>query len=99
MVDGTYEFKVDVPVLGTKTGQLVLDTTGGGLDGKIVALGKEHPISSGSANGDSFEIAGMMKIFPIGKVEYECTGTVEGNTLTCVAKAKERRMKLKGNRK
>lgn len=99
MVDGTYEFTVNIPVLGAKTGQLVLISTGEDLDGKIVALGKEFPITTGSANGNDFEIAGTIKMLPIGKVEYVCNGTVEGDTMTCVAKAKGRQMHLKGNRK
>lgn len=97
MITGTYFINLKTP-LGIKKGELTLEENGGTLTGKMNALGKENPIEPGVCEGDSFTFSGSLKT-AVGKLDYTCSGTVEGNALNGVAKTKKGDLTLKGIRK
>lgn len=97
MVDGTYAITIKTP-MGLKKGELTLSGKDGVLTGKISALGKDNEITPGTYDNDQFAFSGELKT-AVGKLAYELNGTVDGDTLSAVAKTKKGELILKGTRK
>lgn len=97
MIDGTYNAVLKTP-MGAKKGELILKTEGEVLTGAMLVLGKENLINPGKVNGNEFTFTGKLKT-AVGMLEYECTGSVEGDELVGIAKTKKGNMQLKGTRK
>lgn len=97
MIDGTYNVMLKTP-MGVKKGELVFSTQGSELIGKLVVMGNDNPFVTGSVNGNQFAFTGEIKT-AMGKVSYECTGSVDGDSLEGVAKTKKGNMSLSGKRK
>lgn len=96
MVDGSYQVKLRTP-LGVKKGELVLQSQGEVLTGRMTVMGKENEIGPGIMDGDSFRFEGKMKT-AVGELAYVCSGSVSGNVLTGTAKTKKGDMALSGTR-
>lgn len=97
MVDGTYSVVLKTP-MGAKKGDLVLKTEGNMLTGSMIVMGKENPIVAGTVNGDSFTFTGELKT-AVGKVPFECSGSVTGDEITGTAKTKKGNLAMTGKRK
>lgn len=97
MVDGTYSILLKTP-MGAKKGEMTLVINGSELYGNIIVKGKENPFSDGRVDGDSFSFNGEL-MSSVGKLVYECDGSVSGNELSAIAKAKKGTLKITGTRK
>ena len=97
MIDGTYNIMLKTP-MGVKKGELVFVTDGTALRGAIVVKGVDNPFTSGSVNGDEFTFSGELQS-SVGKLVYECSGSVDGDKLTATANAKKGNIKITGSRK
>lgn len=97
MISGIYSIDLKTP-LGVKKGELTLKENGSVLTGKMNALGKENAIDPGTCEGNDFAFSGKLKT-AVGLLAYECSGTVDGDTLVGVAKTKKGDLQLKGTRK
>lgn len=77
MLDGTYSLEVDTP-LGTKTGKVILASEGSAIEIAVDApiVGKQR--LRGQVQGDAFTAHDQVKVFPLGKVNYEVEGRVFG---------------------
>lgn len=96
MVDGTYNVMLKTP-MGVKKGQLILASDGEALTGKLIALGEENCFTNGSTSGDSFTFSGELKT-AMGKVAYECAGSVDDNAISGSVKTKKGTLALTGKR-
>lgn len=80
MIDGTYNFEVDVP-FGRKTGSVTLCTEGdiayADIDAPII--GKQH--MEGQVDGDTFSAQGSKKIKLLGTIDYTLKGELIEDTL------------------
>lgn len=97
MISGTYSINLKTP-LGVKKGELTLEENSGVLTGRMNALGKENSIEPGTCVGNDFTFSGKLKT-AVGLLAYECSGTVDGDTLAGVAKTKKGDLQMKGTRK
>lgn len=97
MVDGTYQVMLKTP-MGIKKGELVLRSADGILSGEMIVMGKENPIGPGTTDGSAFRFSGEIKT-AVGKLAYDCTGSVAEDVLTGVAKTKKGDLALSGKRK
>lgn len=97
MVDGIYNIVIKTP-MGAKKGELELHTEDGVLTGAMTALGKTTSIEPGKTDGKTFTFSGELST-AVGKLAYECSGEVDGDSLTATAKTKKGNLALKGNRK
>lgn len=97
MIDGTYEVKAKTP-LGKKAGTLVLVTSGDTCEADLTIKKKTKHLE-GTINGEEVTFVGKVKLpFPIGKVNYELVGTVEGDDLVGVCKTKKFSFDIHGTR-
>lgn len=97
MIDGTYEVDAKTP-LGKKHGNLVLETEGDVCNATL-SIGKKTAKLQGAIEGDEVSFEGSVKLpFPIGKVNYVLSGTVEGDTLTGVCRTKKFSFDVNGTR-
>ena len=88
MIDGTYDIKAKTP-LGKKSGRLVLTTNDTQCEASLEMLNKKTR-SMGTVDGDNLVFTGTVNLpFPLGKVNYELTGTVKGDDLEGVFKSKK----------
>lgn len=94
MVNGSYQVKLRTP-LGVKKGELVLQSQGDVLTGRMIVMGKENEIGPGTVNGDSFRFEGKLKT-AVGELAYVCSGSVHENELTGTVKTKKGDMPLSG---
>lgn len=97
MINGTYSIMLKTP-MGVKKGEMILALDGTALHGSIVIKGKENPFSDGTVDGDSFTFSGEL-MSPVGKLVYDCIGSVTGDELAATAKAKKGTIQITGNRK
>lgn len=79
MIDGKYALVLETPY-GPKRGSLELISGGVRLTGTITALGREHPIRTGSVRDDRFHLSGVLQT-GTGGIPYECSGKVSGDAL------------------
>ena len=85
MVDGTYQVRMRTP-LGVKNGELILHSNDGTLNGSLVVMGKKN-IFKGKIQTS------------VGKTDYVCSGSVNGDELSGIAKTKKGDLALNGIRK
>lgn len=97
MVDGTYQVMLKTP-MGVKKGELTLQDENGILTGFMTVMGKENPITPGTTDGIAFHFTGEMKT-AVGKLAYDCSGSVNGEELTGTVKTKKGNLALSGKRK
>ena len=97
MINGTYEVKMKTP-MGLKKGELVLNQYGNVLTGTMVILGKETPIENGETDGEHIRFSGELKT-PVGKVAFDCVGTIKDGALNAEAKTKKGNFILTGTLK
>lgn len=96
MISGTYDVTLKTP-MGVKKGQLILQDENGTLTGAMRVMGKENPFTPGICSGDRFSFSGALKT-AVGRVAYDCDGTVTGGELTGVVKTKKGDLALAGKR-
>lgn len=96
MIDGTYDVRLKTP-MGIKQGRLDLRDEGGALVGAMHVMGSTTRIGSGSTEGDNFGFAGEIKT-AVGRLAYECQGTVNGNSIEGVVSTHKGTFPLSGTR-
>lgn len=96
MIDGRYSVVMKTP-MGAKKGELNLQTAGEALSGSMVALGRETALQQGRTEGNAFCFEGTLKT-AVGKLDYVCDGTVEGDNLTATVKTRKGNFTLTGTR-
>lgn len=96
MIDGTYDVRLKTP-MGIKQGRLDLRDEGGALVGAMHIMGSTTRIGSGSTEGDNFGFAGELKT-AVGRLAYECQGTVNGNSIEGVVSTRKGTFPLSGAR-
>lgn len=97
MIDGTYDVSAKTP-LGKKKGTIVLAADGDVCNAKLTIMGKTKDLK-GSIAGEEVTFEGNVSLpFPIGKVDYVLTGTVEGDDLSGVCKTKKFKFDVNGTR-
>lgn len=96
MVNGSYQVKLRTP-LGVKKGELVLQSQGDVLTGRMIVMGKENEIGPGTVDGDAFRFEGTLKT-AVGELAYVCSGSVRENELTGTVKTRKSDMPLSGAR-
>ncbi len=97
MVDGTYNVMLKTPI-GVKKGELVLISDGNILNGKMIVLGQENAFIPGKTDGTAFSFSGELKT-AVGKMAYDCSGSVEGDAITGSVKTKKGTLTITGKRK
>ncbi len=97
MIDGTYNVMLKT-TMGVKKGELIFSGEDSVLTGKLVVMGNDNLFETISLDGNNFNFTGEIKT-AMGKVPYECTGSVEGDNIEGVAKTKKGNMSLSGKRK
>lgn len=97
MFNETYTVKLKTP-MGIKKGDLVFSADGTILNGKLLVMGHENSFEGGSVEENRFNFSGEIKT-AMGKVAYECTGSIDGEKLTGVAKTKKGELFLDGTLK
>lgn len=96
MINGTYDVKLKTP-MGLKKGQLVLSSNGEQLTGALVALGQESPFEDGRVSGEQFSFRGAMNTV-LGRLEYDCTGSVDGDAVSGSVNTKKGVLTFTGKR-
>ena len=97
MVDGTYQVRMRTP-LGVKNGELILHSNDGTLNGSLVVMGKKNIFEPGTTDGKNFNFKGKIQN-SVGKTDYVCSGSVNGDELSGIAKTKKGDLALNGIRK
>ena len=97
MISGTYAITMKTP-MGVKKGEMLLVEENGALSGKLTVKDKINPFEGGSVDGDSFHFSGTLQS-AMGKMDYECTGKVNGDALEASAVAKRGTLTITGTRK
>ena len=97
MLDGRYTINANTP-MGAKTGTLSLASSDTALAARIKVPGLGTYEASGRALGDEFQFAGSIKVFLLGKIDYEVTGRVEGDALRATCKTSKGRINVTGTR-
>ena len=97
MVDGTYQVRMRTP-LGVKYGELILHSNDGTLNGSLVVMGKKNIFEPGTTDGKNFNFKGKIQT-SVGKTDYVCSGSVNGDELSGIAKTKKGDLALNGIRK
>lgn len=97
MLDGTYEIVAKTP-MGDKSGTLTLQSSGEALSAHISVPGLGKYDADGTANDDRFAFSGQMKIFLMGKVSYDITGSVDGDALKATCKTSKGSLNITGTR-
>lgn len=97
MIDGTYSALMKTP-MGMKKGDLVLEEKDGMLNGKMIFMGKENPISGQAAEGDHFHFEGVLQT-AVGRIPFACDGTVAGDVLTASVQSGKGNFGIRGTRK
>ena len=99
MLDGTYAVSAQTPV-GTKRGEVTFSTAAqGALKATLKVSGLKIELASAKAEGDSFELAGTISHFLMGRAPFTCTGSVEGDRLSATARSGSVTISLNGARK
>lgn len=96
MIDGKYEVSMDLPV-GPIKGILYLVTDEMSVNGYLEAMGKQSPFSGGTVEGNQFRFTGNFKTI-LGNINYNITGTVNGNKLEIEAVTNKGNFKIEGNK-
>lgn len=97
MIDGTYNVKAKTP-LGSREGTIVLVTDGSTCVADLTIAGKTAHLT-GVLEGETVTFDGTVKMpFPIGKVDYTLSGTVEGDELKGVCRTKKFSFDVLGSR-
>ena len=86
MIDGTYAVEAKTP-MGKKDGQLVLATEGSTCIADLTIAGKTKRLQ-GTLDGENVTFEGSVHL-PVGNVDFTLTGTVVGDELKGVCKAKK----------
>lgn len=99
MLDGTYMVSAQTPV-GVKRGEVTFATDAqGALRASLGVSGLKIALTSARATGDSFELAGTISHFLMGKASFTCTGNVEGDRLCATARSGSVSILLTGTRR
>ena len=99
MLDGTYAVSAQTPV-GAKRGEVTFATDAqGALRVSLKVSGLKIALASAEATGDSFELAGTISHFLMGKAPFTCTGNVAGDRLSATARSGSVSISLSGVRK
>lgn len=96
MSEEKYKVILKTP-MGAKKGELILKNENGILTGSITALGKTNELTSGTTDGKNFQFSGELRT-AVGKLAYNCSGKIEGDTITGVAATKKGSMAMSGER-
>ena len=97
MIDGTYDVEAKTP-MGKKSGTLVLATEGDVCTADLTIAGKTKRLL-GSLDGEDVTFTGSVHLpFPVGNVDFTLTGTVVGDELSGVCRAKKFSFDVHGTR-
>ncbi len=97
MIDGTYAVLAKTP-LGKRKGHLVLATEGDVCYADLTVAGKTKRLE-GTLEGEDVTFEGNVRMpFPFGKVAYVLSGTVVGDELNGVCRAKKFAFDVNGTR-
>lgn len=97
MIDGTYNVMLKTP-MGVKKGELIISSENSVMTGKLVVMGNDNLLETVNIDGNHFIFTGEIKT-AMGKVSYQCTGSVDGDNIEGIAKTKKGNMSLSGKRK
>lgn len=84
MIDGTYKIALQTPQ-GTNDGSAVIASFGDAVTANFTFDGIGSLRQCGTCNGDEFHLSGSTNLNLIGRVAYQISGLVAGNSLqaTC----------------
>ena len=94
MENGIYKIKVASPK-GVQDAELNLNADGTVLNAELLMKGKPLPTDAGTINGDEIAFSGKLKT-PVGKMDYDFAGKIDGTTLSGVMKTKKGDFPVKG---
>lgn len=83
MIDGTYDIMIRTP-MGSERGRLTLVTKGATLSGSLFAMGKNHPFSGGTVQGENCTFSTNLST-PLGRFQLFVHGSVKDGTLRAAA--------------
>lgn len=97
MVDGTYAISMRTP-LGLHEGSVVLSSLGDALSANISINGVGSMRQNGSCSGDEFQLSGSIKLFLLGRVNFDISGLVAGDTLKATCATNKGTFDIMGSR-
>ena len=81
-IEGTYNIKLKTP-LGFMKAVVEMHEEGAVCSGKVTCLDSVAPFENGEVDGNHFKFHAVMPT-PIGKIQFDMAGQVEGDTFTAV---------------
>ena len=95
-MNGLYEFNIQTP-MGNIKALVKLVSNGSNLSGYVDVMGKRNEFNNGSVNGNNLLLSGKISA-GITNIQYDITGTVQGNTINLFAKTNMGNFNLQGER-
>lgn len=96
MLEGRYQLKINTP-MGDLTGQLELRMQNKELFGTLEIMGGKNQFRGGKVEGNKCVFSGEFNT-PMGMINYNILGIVEGDKLDIYAETNKGRFKLQGTR-